>query len=872
MSRHSVEIVVESASEDDIRTAFTCCICLDVAQLPCNLTAFRCAGAALTCSNSYTLNFNIMDVMSALQMKGYCRPCGMTFSSQHDLLQHYKHDCPQAVLPCPYQGCTHTATRSQLVAHVPFCPVGRTQCSQCQEWVEHAKLLHHLATACKQRLVPCMLCPHRAPVSLMLLHLRQHRLQLQLQGQLGQGDQGQGAALPTSAPCPPALPTASSSGSATISAQHGNAAPSRPLASLPHSLPPDPPPPASPSATVSAASIQSTRSEWDRRPPVAAVPTMHNVAMLPLATATSTQTAYQAAVASQALSTQPAVQEATLHPAAPQLVRHAQTHDRMRPPAVPPPARSASLVQTLPAAPSASTALAPDHASRRPTARMLHQLLGRLRHPINHVAAPQPPATSSPPKLARLGAWQGGGRGGQQGQGSVDSQPEQETHRAGAPSRAPPLPSSQPLLATAGPPVPPVPRVAGQPSAALQQCLLLQMQVSALTTLARSRQAAARLIPNVTAMAEAQALRRSMSFDPTRARQPSLQDMQSVVDDMASSLQHGLMALRDESTWEEGEAWEGEVVGGGAEEQGSVGRASSSSGTLVSHGSCEDQPHAAADDADDNDEASCTQTAQETVACLHHQTSSDSDRSSSEESTATTGNSLEPLCDHMAHRGQGEAGCALPLHIAQPSSTAALGAGSEEGEQVQQPMAVARGPSPSGSPAANAFLQPRPWPDRILALAYGAASFSGSGSVGCRGVPVSQMRKEAVKQFGAGRVVLVEEFRTSRVSSAYSSPSEALPGQPPESFRWLRPVYSKAKRSQVRGLMSSTSHNIRFYDRDVSAALTIRRCAVGPGPRPTELCYWDGRPAMPKRGRPGQEWVYLPDKALLRKWRRKWRQ
>ncbi|KAJ9520916.1 hypothetical protein QJQ45_014093 [Haematococcus lacustris] len=128
------------------------------------------------------------------------------------------------------------------------------------------------------------------------------------------------------------------------------------------------------------------------------------------------------------------------------------------------------------------------------------------------------------------------------------------------------------------------------------------------------------------------------------------------------------------------------------------------------------------------------------------------------------------------------------------------------------------------------------------------------------------------KQFGAGRVVLVEEFRTSRVSSAYSSPSEALPGQPPESFRWLRPVYSKAKRSQVRGLMSSTSHNIRFYDRDVSAALNIRRCAVGPGPRPTELCYWAGRPAMPKRGRPGQEWVYLPDKAPLRKWRRKWRQ
>ncbi|KAJ9510947.1 hypothetical protein QJQ45_027826, partial [Haematococcus lacustris] len=160
------------------------------------------------------------------------------------------------------------------------------------------------------------------------------------------------------------------------------------------------------------------------------------------------------------------------------------------------------------------------------------------------------------------------------------------------------------------------------------------------------------------------------------------------------------------------------------------------------------------------------------------------------------------------------------------------------------------------------------WPDRVLALAYGAAGFSGSGSIGCRGVPVSQMLKEALRQFPAGRVLMVDEFRTSRVSSAYSHPSEALPGQPPESFRWLRPVYSSAKRSQVRGLMCSTSNNIRFYDRDVSAALNIRRCAVGPDPRPTELCYWEGRPAMPKPGQPGQEWVYLRDKALLRKWRR----
>ncbi|KAJ9509275.1 hypothetical protein QJQ45_001727 [Haematococcus lacustris] len=121
------------------------------------------------------------------------------------------------------------------------------------------------------------------------------------------------------------------------------------------------------------------------------------------------------------------------------------------------------------------------------------------------------------------------------------------------------------------------------------------------------------------------------------------------------------------------------------------------------------------------------------------------------------------------------------------------------------------------------------WPDRILALAYGAAGFDGGGTVGCRGVPVSQMLKEALRQFPAGRVLMVDEFRTSRVSSAYSNPSEALPGEPPEFFRWLRPVYSEAKRSRVRGFMFSTSNNIR----------------------------WDGRPAMPKPGRLCQEWVYV---------------
>ncbi|KAJ9523370.1 hypothetical protein QJQ45_005283 [Haematococcus lacustris] len=78
-----------------------------------------------------------------------------------------------------------------------------------------------------------------------------------------------------------------------------------------------------------------------------------------------------------------------------------------------------------------------------------------------------------------------------------------------------------------------------------------------------------------------------------------------------------------------------------------------------------------------------------------------------------------------------------------------------------------------------------------------------------------------------------------------------------------------AKQSRIRGLMCSTSNVIkrRFYNRDVSAALNIRRIAAGPG-RPRELSSWLGRPAMPNPGTAGQEWVDVRDKGLLRKWQR----
>ncbi|KAJ9532313.1 hypothetical protein QJQ45_010375 [Haematococcus lacustris] len=144
-------------------------------------------------------------------------------------------------------------------------------------------------------------------------------------------------------------------------------------------------------------------------------------------------------------------------------------------------------------------------------------------------------------------------------------------------------------------------------------------------------------------------------------------------------------------------------------------------------------------------------------------------------------------------------------------------------------------------------------------------------------VPTEAMRYEVARQrrlLGVGQGVVVNkawrqmrvnhEFRTSRVSSAHT---DVVPGQQ-ESFRWLRPVRSMATRSRIRGLMCSTSNGIRFYDRDVSAALNIRRIAAGPG-RPRELSSWVGRPAMPNPGRPGQEWVCVRDRGLLRKWQRR---
>ncbi|KAJ9516094.1 hypothetical protein QJQ45_024521, partial [Haematococcus lacustris] len=67
------------------------------------------------------------------------------------------------------------------------------------------------------------------------------------------------------------------------------------------------------------------------------------------------------------------------------------------------------------------------------------------------------------------------------------------------------------------------------------------------------------------------------------------------------------------------------------------------------------------------------------------------------------------------------------------------------------------------------------WPDRVLALAYGAAGFNGSSTIGGRGVPVEQLLKEALKQIPAVRVVMVDESRTHRQCAGSEGAADMLP-------------------------------------------------------------------------------------------------
>ncbi|KAJ9509414.1 hypothetical protein QJQ45_001870 [Haematococcus lacustris] len=71
-------------------------------------------------------------------------------------------------------------------------------------------------------------------------------------------------------------------------------------------------------------------------------------------------------------------------------------------------------------------------------------------------------------------------------------------------------------------------------------------------------------------------------------------------------------------------------------------------------------------------------------------------------------------------------------------------------------------------------------------------------------------------------------------------------------------------------LKYTVSHYITLRSETAAGGLGLFPTTIAAGPgRPSELNSWLGRPAMPTPGGPGQEWVCVRDRGLLRKWQRR---
>ncbi|KAJ9533017.1 hypothetical protein QJQ45_018112, partial [Haematococcus lacustris] len=156
---------------------------------------------------------------------------------------------------------------------------------------------------------------------------------------------------------------------------------------------------------------------------------------------------------------------------------------------------------------------------------------------------------------------------------------------------------------------------------------------------------------------------------------------------------------------------------------------------------------------------------------------------------------------------------------------------------------------------------------------WGAKAVLQSGvpnmGLACRKVverPNSNKPTDRVK----GKVVAVNEFRTSRVSSILNSPQpceEELDSSKPTRHedwkpkpgqvqnRLLRSAWSKRFEAPVRGLMwcpwlaQATPGDLgKWVDRDCNAALNFQRAGESKW-RPLELCRWQHRGAAPAKGK-----------------------
>lgn len=108
-------------------------------------------------------------------------------------------------------------------------------------------------------------------------------------------------------------------------------------------------------------------------------------------------------------------------------------------------------------------------------------------------------------------------------------------------------------------------------------------------------------------------------------------------------------------------------------------------------------------------------------------------------------------------------------------------------------------------------------PNKQLVISYGASKFSPTGP-GELSVPTSQVYKETVKRFKQN-VLLTDEYRSTKVYYRDNS--------------ILQSVKSRQRSRVLRGLLwcrSTTNNRHHFVDRDLNAALNIRRCLMGERP------------------------------------------
>ncbi|KAJ9525679.1 hypothetical protein QJQ45_003493 [Haematococcus lacustris] len=160
--------------------------------------------------------------------------------------------------------------------------------------------------------------------------------------------------------------------------------------------------------------------------------------------------------------------------------------------------------------------------------------------------------------------------------------------------------------------------------------------------------------------------------------------------------------------------------------------------------------------------------------------------------------------------------------------------------------------------------------------------FFGNAGIGTRGgwgaKAVLQACRKVVERANSGKptdrvpgkVVTVDEFRTSRVSSILNSPQpceeeldrskptrlegwKPKPGQVQD--RLLRSAWSKRFEAPVRGLMwcpwlaQATPGKLgKWVDRDCNAALNLQRAGEAKW-RPLELCRWQYRGRLPAQGK-----------------------